>query len=168
MKKALPLVIVLAVAAVAAYFLIGPGKDNDESTQDSEQEAAEESEQDSEQGSTEDSESSTTTDTSDTSDAASTTDTTDAAGSAQVTIDNSKFSPEEITVNAGDEVTWKNEDGTAHFVATDNHPSHTILPGMESQVLDAGESWSFVFDEVGEWDYHCHLHPNETGTVIVE
>ena len=34
--------------------------------------------------------------------------------------------------------------------------------------IDTGESYSFTFTQVGGYDYLCTLHPDMTGTVIVQ
>ena len=63
------------------------------------------------------------------------------------------------------------------------HPTHTAYPGSgiekcgtdeEEGIFDAckgleeGESFSFVFNEAGSWNYHNHLSPGQFAKVIVE
>jgi plastocyanin len=87
-----------------------------------------------------------------------------------VTIDISgfNFSPSVVKIKAGDTVRWVNNDDAPHKVASNPHPAHTDLPGLISGDLFKGDSYSFTFDKVGTWSYHCHLHPSMSGVVIVE
>ncbi len=85
-----------------------------------------------------------------------------------VSITSQGFSPQSVTVKAGTIVTWTNNSlGTAR-VASDPHPTHTDLPGLDSGILNPGASYSFTFIQIGRWGYHDHLSPSVTGTVIVE
>ncbi len=90
-----------------------------------------------------------------------TTTNTPAGGSTQVTIDNFAFSPATITVQAGTEVTWQNLQGSPHTVTGD-------ADDFDSAQLPKDAEFSQTFDTPGEYDYHCEIHPNMTGTVIVE
>lgn len=88
---------------------------------------------------------------------------------AQVTITDKGFSPATIKVKKGSQVTWTNLDKAPHLVASDPHPTHTLLPGLESPVLLSNDSYSFIFEKVGSFTYHDHLNPYKfKGTVIVE
>jgi len=78
------------------------------------------------------------------------------------------FSPAVVKIKVGDTVKWINDDSAPHQVASNPHPVHTDLPGLESDVLSKGGSYSFTFDKAGTWGYHCHIHPMMTGTVVVE
>jgi plastocyanin len=84
-----------------------------------------------------------------------------------VKISGFAFVPQTITIKKGESVTWINEDSTPHDVASDPHPTHTILPGLRSGTLQNGQSYSFTFEQTGSWGYHCHIHPSMTGTVVV-
>ena len=75
-----------------------------------------------------------------------------------VTITDNKFEPKEITVSAGDTVTWKFEGSAAHNVTG---------PGFESDLQSKGE-FEHTFEEAGEIDYVCTVHPGMTGKVVVE
>src|SRR5437868_6984243 len=43
----------------------------------------------------------------------------------EVTLTDSGFSPSDLTVKAGDTVTWKNQSSSAMWVASAMHPTHT-------------------------------------------
>ena len=77
----------------------------------------------------------------------------------QVLIKDFKFQPQDITVKAGDTVTWVNEDNTVHTVEGS---------GMDSGNMSKGVEFKYTFDKAGTYDYICGPHPYMTGTVIVE
>ena len=90
------------------------------------------------------------------------------SGTNAVAILDFAFSPSPIAVKAGEAVAWTNMDSNAHQIASDPHPLHTDLPALNSGILSQGQSFSFVFDSTGTFVYHCHLHPNMKGRIIVE
>ncbi|HTK59607.1 MAG TPA: hypothetical protein VL283_00205, partial [Candidatus Baltobacteraceae bacterium] len=78
------------------------------------------------------------------------------------------FTPNAMTVSIGTKVTWIALDGSQPFVASNPHPTHTDLPGLQSGTLGMGETFSFTFTQAGAWGYHNHNAPNQTGTVTVQ
>lgn len=85
-----------------------------------------------------------------------------AAASAEsaVLIENFTFSPSVTSVAAGKQVTWTNRDDIPHTVWENQGR-------FKSKVLDTGDSFSFTFGELGNYDYFCSLHPHMTGKVVV-
>ncbi len=77
-----------------------------------------------------------------------------------VTIDNFMFTPMELTVPAGAQVTWINKDDVPHTVVSVDHK-------FKSQALDTDEKFSFTFSDPGTYEYFCSLHPRMTGKIIV-
>ncbi|MEK6844968.1 MAG: hypothetical protein AABX44_01805 [Nanoarchaeota archaeon] len=92
------------------------------------------------------------------------------------------FVPRTLKIKKGDKVTWINKIVTKVRPAGDVHPTHTSYPGSsvikcgtvaEKEAFDAcrelqyGESYSFVFNEVGSWGYHNHLQPSKDGKIVV-
>ena len=69
------------------------------------------------------------------------------------------FTPGTVTIQAGDRVTWTNQDAVAHTATGD---------GWSTGLLDQGESGSIRFDTPGTYAYICEPHPSMTGTVVVE
>lgn len=70
-----------------------------------------------------------------------------------------RFEPKTIEVDAGDEVTWRNEDNFTHTVE---------IEGQEEMKAEPGESVSFTFSTPGTYEYVCTLHSHDMrGTVIV-
>lgn len=86
-----------------------------------------------------------------------------------ITITANGFSPAEITVKAGESVTWVNSDSSDHQVNSAPHPTHTDYQPLNTVgLIKAGESKSLIFPTAGTYKYHDHLNPQLTGTVIVE
>lgn len=79
-----------------------------------------------------------------------------------VTIQNFAFTPASITVKKGTTVTWTNKDSAAHTV-TENDGKD----GPASSDVNSGQTYSFTYNSVGTFQYHCSIHPSMTGTVTV-
>jgi plastocyanin len=78
-----------------------------------------------------------------------------------VTVQNFSFNPTTITVNKGDTVTWQNNDSvTHHVVADDGSFDLGDMPG--------GSTSKHTFDKAGTYNYHCAIHTEMKGTVIVK
>lgn len=72
-----------------------------------------------------------------------------------------KFEPAAITIDAGDEVTWTNNDDFPHNV-------HLFGENEVIEDLPVGETVSMTFDEAGEYYYECSIHPQQMrGKIIV-
>jgi plastocyanin len=70
------------------------------------------------------------------------------------------FDPKVIEIEAGETVTWTNEDNFTHTVQ---------VQGQEDHKVERGESVEITFDEPGTYDYVCTLHRQDMdGTVIVK
>lgn len=82
------------------------------------------------------------------------------AADHQVTIKSFKFSPAQITVAAGDTITFTNEDGAPH--------TGTALDGsFDTGRLNKGESGTVTLSSAGSVEFKCNFHPNMKGTVTV-
>jgi len=77
--------------------------------------------------------------------------------------------PAEVTVDVGGVVTWSNDDTAAHTVssALPTSPSEEVGALFDSGLFLAGTTFSHTFDEEGEFDYFCIVHPWMQGMVIV-
>lgn len=72
-----------------------------------------------------------------------------------------KFVPEAITVPAGTEVTWTNNDNFTHSV-------RLLDDGGDVLIAKPGESVTHTFEGPGEHHYDCSFHPQDMkGMVIV-
>ena len=87
---------------------------------------------------------------------------------ATVTLTDNGFVPKALTVKAGTTVKFTNGSGRQMWVASNPHPTHTLLPGFdELTAVGKGGSYDYQFTKVGTWGYHNHLSPQIGGTVVV-
>ena len=78
--------------------------------------------------------------------------------SPTISIQDQRFSPDHVTVEEGDAVTWEWDDGgMSHDVTGD---------GFKSEVQTEG-SFSHSFEDAGDYPYVCTLHSGMRGTVTV-
>lgn len=77
-----------------------------------------------------------------------------------VGIVNFAFQPSDLTVRVGQRVRWTNQGTVSHTTTSDDG-------AWDSGALLAGRTFDRVFSTVGDFDYHCAIHPTMTGTVHV-
>ncbi len=77
-----------------------------------------------------------------------------------VTIQSFAFSPATLTVKVGESVTWTNQDSVGHSATSDDG-------SFKTSVLSQGQSGSVTFSKAGTFTYHCSIHPNMKGTIVV-
>jgi len=77
------------------------------------------------------------------------------------------YDSEVIDISIGTTVIWDNVDNTMH-TATSGDPNSGADGVFDSDILFAGDVYEFTFDEAGNYDYYCILHPWMIGTVNVE
>ena len=91
---------------------------------------------------------------------------------ATITIANGAVSPEEVTVNVGQSVTFANNDGRARAMMSDPHPTHTDCPAINVVGnLQPGQSrLTNSFTIARTCGYHDHNDPDSAsvrGRIIV-
>ena len=70
-----------------------------------------------------------------------------------------RFDPKAVEIQAGQRVTWTNEDNFTHTVQVDGQDDHKV---------ERGESISIAFETPGSYHYVCTLHSQDMdGEVIV-
>ena len=79
---------------------------------------------------------------------------------------NACYLPQDITINAGDTVTWDNVDNAAHTI-TGGSPANGPSGVFDSSLLMAQGVFSHTFDDAGYYDYFCMVHPWMIGSVTV-
>jgi plastocyanin len=77
---------------------------------------------------------------------------------ASVKIQNYLYMPKALHITPGTKVTWTNKDFTGHTVTFKTFGSPT---------LGTGRTYSHTFATVGTFKYHCTLHPDMIGKVVV-
>src|SRR5205085_2115365 len=82
------------------------------------------------------------------------------AATVSVKIVAGAFDPANVTVSAGDTVTWTNATSGNHQIVSDEGT-------FASGTLQPGQSYSFTFKAAGKFGYHDGLHPLIKGSVTV-
>jgi len=82
------------------------------------------------------------------------------AETAEISIVDFNFSSP-ITIATGGTVTVTNNDAVDHTWTSDDGD-------FDSGVLASGATFEFAFNEAGEFNYFCEIHPSMTSSVAVE
>jgi plastocyanin len=86
---------------------------------------------------------------------------------ATVTIENIEFDTDQVTISAGEAVSWVNNDAMGHTV-THGDQGQPVDDPLFDEPVEAGETFTFTFEEPGEYPITCTIHPTKNMTVIVE
>ncbi|MCK4267827.1 MAG: cupredoxin domain-containing protein [Actinomycetia bacterium] len=81
--------------------------------------------------------------------------------SQEVLIENLAFKAAATAIKAGTTIIWKNKD-------SEDHEIHANDGAWHSEPVGQGEIFELKFDATGKYGYHCHIHPEMNGTIIVE
>jgi plastocyanin len=71
------------------------------------------------------------------------------------------FEPPSVTIRPGATIEWANDDTVPHTVTSSTG-------AFDSGILDPGSRFYWTASKTGSFAYHCQLHPQMEGTVIVE
>lgn len=77
-----------------------------------------------------------------------------------VSISGFTYKPATLTVAKGTTVRWVNGDGVAHTA--------TRAGGFNTKRIGAGKSASVRFNARGSFRYHCTIHPEMRGKIVVQ
>ena len=83
------------------------------------------------------------------------------SGTQLVEIKGFSFSAPELRIVPGTKVTWTNRDSAPHTVTSD-------AGFFNSKTLLKGQSFSYVFNQKGTFDYHCAIHTYMKGKILVQ
>lgn len=83
---------------------------------------------------------------------------TDIGAVVQV-VDNA-YEPAEVTIKPGQAVRWE-------FVDRDKHDVVSSDRSFVSELLPAGNTYTHIFDDAGDYAYTCSIHPEMVGLVVV-
>ena len=85
---------------------------------------------------------------------------TEPVATTEVTMVKSyRFDPKAVEIQAGQSVTWTNDDNFTHTVKVDGQDDHKV---------DRGDSVSITFPKAGTYHYVCTLHSKDMdGQVVV-
>ena len=87
--------------------------------------------------------------------------------SAEVRLQGFAFDIEELTIAAGTEVSFLNEDSAPHTV-TEGVDGVAVDSPIIDEALAPDQDTSFTFDEPGTYEITCLLHPQMNMTIVVE
>ena len=84
------------------------------------------------------------------------------AEDTEIKVGHSRLDPSEVTISAGDTITFHNEDQMpgGHSIVVDDG-------AFKSPALAEGDTWSHTFGEPGTHDFHIGEHPDAKGTITV-
>ncbi len=75
-------------------------------------------------------------------------------------INDDAFNPARLNIAPGTTVKFENKDTVAHTATADNEV-------FDTNKLEPGESFEVYFEGPGTVTYHCKLHPDMKGSIIV-
>ena len=79
----------------------------------------------------------------------------------EVIIQGSTFIPDIQNIPAGALVLWYNDDSIDHTVtARDN--------SFDSGSISPNETFEYTFEQPGEFEYYCKIHPSMVGKITIE
>jgi plastocyanin len=90
------------------------------------------------------------------------------SGGTKVSMKNVQFSPKDLTVKAGDTVTFTNNDSLPHDVHKTSGPGADFASGPTGG-MQQGDTFEVTLDKPGKYEYVCELHqPGMAGTITVK
>lgn len=97
---------------------------------------------------------------------ASTATTASGGDEASVAIADNTFTPDEITISAGDTVTWTWGGSAPHSVIGTSDNATDLI---NSEQMTGSGTYTVTFDEAGTYEYECGVHgASMAGTIVVE
>lgn len=89
-------------------------------------------------------------------------------GGTTVTMKNIQFQPNQITVKAGDTITFRNDEAVPHDVKKDKGPGPDFESGPQGG-MNEGDTYKLTLKKPGTYDYICRVHaPGMAGTITVK
>lgn len=84
-----------------------------------------------------------------------------------VYAENFQFRPAEVSITAGQSVSWTNSSTSVHDVTADDSSFASGAIAAANGDL-AGGNYMRIFSTAGSFSYHCSIHPQMTGRVVVQ
>jgi len=75
------------------------------------------------------------------------------------------FGDEPVVIHKGERMRWRNTDTVEHDVVTD---APSLPEFMTTGTLAPGGERSFIMNTAGTTKIHCTIHPQMTGTLVVQ
>ena len=88
-------------------------------------------------------------------------------GAAEVAMKDIQFSPKDVTVAAGETITFTNDEAVPHDVHKSSGPGEDFASGP-SGGMGEGDTFELTLDKPGKYEYVCDVHaPGMSGTITV-
>ena len=78
-----------------------------------------------------------------------------------IMVKDSTFTPSVLTVVSGSSITFVNNTGASHTVMSDDSATIKLV------TIAPGSYYFYKKDTFGTFPYHCTLHPNARGAIII-
>ena len=89
-------------------------------------------------------------------------------GGTQVSMENIQFSPKDLTVKAGETITFTNNEAVAHDVHKTSGPGKDFASGPTGGMQE-GDTFKLTLDKPGKYQYVCDVHaPGMAGSITVK
>ena len=89
-------------------------------------------------------------------------------GGAQVGMKNVQFDPKDLSVKAGETITFTNDEAVAHDVHKTSGPGPDFASGPTGGMQE-GDTFKLTLDKPGKYDYVCDVHaPGMAGSITVK
>jgi plastocyanin len=89
-------------------------------------------------------------------------------GGTQVSMKNIQFAPKDLSVKAGETITFTNDEAVAHDVHKTSGPGPDFASGP-SGGMQEGDTFKLTLDKPGKYEYVCDVHaPGMAGTITVK
>jgi plastocyanin len=89
-------------------------------------------------------------------------------GGTEVSMESIQFNPSELTVSAGETITFTNNESVPHDVHKTSGPGEDFASGPPGGMQE-GDTFELTLEEPGTYEYVCDVHaPGMAGTITVE
>ena len=89
-------------------------------------------------------------------------------GGAQVGMQNIQFDPKDLTVKAGETITFTNDESIPHDVHKTSGPGDDFSSG-DTGGMQEGDTFELTLDKPGKYEYVCKVHaPGMAGSITVK
>ena len=89
-------------------------------------------------------------------------------GGTSVSMKDIQFNPKDLSINAGQTVTFTNDESVPHDVHKESGPGGDFASGPDGG-MQQGDTFKLKLDTPGTYKYVCHVHaPGMAGTITVK
>jgi plastocyanin len=89
-------------------------------------------------------------------------------GGVNVSMKNVQFDPKDVTIKAGQTITFTDDESIPHDVHKESGPGGDFASGPDGG-MQQGDTFKLKLDKPGTYKYVCHVHaPGMGGTITVK